>query len=52
MPSLLNMNKRQYSKVSDIDQLMHRYPYLRVAYIDNIRLNRAGTSALYSPYTT
>ena len=27
---------------------MHRYPHLRVAYIDNIRLNRAGTSAFYS----
>ena len=24
---------------------MHRYPHLRVAYIDSIRLNRAGASA-------
>ena len=27
---------------------MYRYPHLRVAYIDNIRLNRAETSAFYS----
>ena len=40
MPSLLNMKKNQYSKADDIDQLMHCYPHLLVAYIDNIRLNR------------
>ena len=27
---------------------MYRYPHLCVAYIDNIRLNRAGASAFYS----
>ena len=27
---------------------MHRYLHLRVAYIVNIRLNRAGASAFYS----
>ena len=43
-----NMKKNQDSKADDIDQLMHRYPHLRVAYIDNIRLNRAGASAFYS----
>jgi len=43
-----NMKKEQDSKVDDIDQLMHRYPCLRVAYIDSIRLNRAGESLFYS----
>jgi len=28
--------------------LMHRYPHLRIAYIDNIRVNRAGESVYYS----
>jgi callose synthase len=43
-----NMKKNQDSKADDIDQLMHRYPHLRVAYIDTIRLNRAGADINYS----
>jgi len=38
------MKQNQYSNADGIDQLMHSYPHLRVAYIDNIRLNRAGAS--------
>ena len=52
MPSLWNMKKNQDSKTDDIDQLMHRYSQPRVVYIDNIILNRAGTSTFYSPYAT
>jgi len=43
-----NMKKNQDSKADDIDQLMHRFPHLRVAYIDNVRLNREGKSIFYS----
>jgi callose synthase len=43
-----NMKKNQDSKAEDIDQLMHRYPHLRVAYIDSVRLNRSGASVFYS----
>eukprot|EP00562_Extubocellulus_spinifer_P006927 CAMPEP_0178517366 /NCGR_PEP_ID=MMETSP0696-20121128/25651_1 /TAXON_ID=265572 /ORGANISM="Extubocellulus spinifer, Strain CCMP396" /LENGTH=2108 /DNA_ID=CAMNT_0020147789 /DNA_START=313 /DNA_END=6639 /DNA_ORIENTATION=+ len=43
-----NMKKNQDSKADDIDQLMHRFPHMRVAYIDTIRLNRAGASLYYS----
>eukprot|EP00567_Pseudictyota_dubia_P000459 CAMPEP_0197467590 /NCGR_PEP_ID=MMETSP1175-20131217/65644_1 /TAXON_ID=1003142 /ORGANISM="Triceratium dubium, Strain CCMP147" /LENGTH=2205 /DNA_ID=CAMNT_0043003667 /DNA_START=287 /DNA_END=6905 /DNA_ORIENTATION=+ len=43
-----NMKKNQDAKADDIDQLMHRYPHLRIAYIDTVRLNRAGASLFYS----
>lgn len=43
-----NMKKNQDGKADDIDQLMHRFPHLRVAYIDNVRLNRDGKSMFYS----
>mmetsp|Transcript_54913 Transcript_54913/g.164424 ORF Transcript_54913/g.164424 Transcript_54913/m.164424 type:complete len:2150 (-) Transcript_54913:26-6475(-) len=43
-----NMKKNQDRKVDDIDQLMHRYPHLRIAYIDTVRLNRAGAALFYS----
>lgn len=43
-----NMKKNQDSKADDIEQLMHRFPHMRVAYIDSIRLNRAGASLFYS----
>jgi len=43
-----NMKKNQDSKADDIDQLMHRFPHLRIAYIDSIRLNRAGAAISYS----
>ena len=50
IPSLWNMKKNQDSKVDTIDQLMHRYPHLRVAYIDTVRLNRTGASTFYSVF--
>eukprot|EP00529_Nitzschia_sp_RCC80_P002602 CAMPEP_0113499794 /NCGR_PEP_ID=MMETSP0014_2-20120614/31949_1 /TAXON_ID=2857 /ORGANISM="Nitzschia sp." /LENGTH=2183 /DNA_ID=CAMNT_0000394015 /DNA_START=271 /DNA_END=6822 /DNA_ORIENTATION=- /assembly_acc=CAM_ASM_000159 len=43
-----NMKRNQDSKADDIEALMHRYPHLRVAYIDSIRVNRAGASVYYS----
>jgi len=43
-----NMKKNQDPKADDIEQLMHRYPHLRIAYIDSIRVNRAGTAVSYS----
>jgi callose synthase len=43
-----NMKRNQDKKADDIDHLMFTYPHLRVAYIDNIRLNRAGSSIYYS----
>lgn len=43
-----NMKRNQDKKADDIDQLMHTYPHLRVAYIDNIRINRSGSSMYYS----
>jgi len=43
-----NMKRNQDSKADDIDALMHRYPHLRVAYIDTIRINRSGASICYS----
>lgn len=43
-----NMKRNQDSKAEDIDELMHRYPHLRIAYIDTIRVNRAGASVFYS----
>lgn len=43
-----NMKRNQDSKADDIDSLMHRYPHLRVAYIDSVRVNRSGASVFYS----
>lgn len=43
-----NMKRNQDSKADDIDALMHRFPHLRIAYIDEIRINRAGVSIFYS----
>jgi callose synthase len=43
-----DMKRNQDSKADDIEDLMHRFPHLRVAYIDNIRINRAGASVFYS----
>ena len=42
------MKRNQDPKADDIESLMHRYPLLRVAYIDSIRLNRSGESVYYS----
>ncbi|KAG7363584.1 1,3-beta-glucan synthase component-domain containing protein [Nitzschia inconspicua] len=43
-----NMKRNQDPKADDIEALMHRFPHLRVAYIDNIRLNRDGAAVFYS----
>eukprot|EP00594_Rhizosolenia_setigera_P001547 CAMPEP_0178945756 /NCGR_PEP_ID=MMETSP0789-20121207/3908_1 /TAXON_ID=3005 /ORGANISM="Rhizosolenia setigera, Strain CCMP 1694" /LENGTH=2019 /DNA_ID=CAMNT_0020625675 /DNA_START=629 /DNA_END=6688 /DNA_ORIENTATION=+ len=43
-----NMKKNQDPKADDIEQLMHRFPHMRVAYIDTVRLNRGGASEFYS----
>lgn len=43
-----NMKRNQDSKANDIDALMHRFPHMRVAYIDSIRINRQGASVCYS----
>jgi len=43
-----NMKKHQDPKADDIEQLMHRYPHCRVAYIDNVRLNREGATVYFS----
>ncbi|KAL7564229.1 hypothetical protein ACA910_012257 [Epithemia clementina (nom. ined.)] len=43
-----NMKRDQDSKADDIEALMHRFPHLRIAYIDNVRLNRSGASIYYS----
>lgn len=43
-----NMKRNQDPKADDIEKLMHRFPHLRIAYIDNIRINRAGASIFYS----
>ena len=42
------MKRNQDPKADDIESLMHRYPLLRVAYIDSVRLNRSGESVYYS----
>eukprot|EP00578_Thalassiosira_sp_NH16_P001495 CAMPEP_0181139254 /NCGR_PEP_ID=MMETSP1071-20121207/34687_1 /TAXON_ID=35127 /ORGANISM="Thalassiosira sp., Strain NH16" /LENGTH=2241 /DNA_ID=CAMNT_0023226155 /DNA_START=250 /DNA_END=6976 /DNA_ORIENTATION=+ len=42
------MKRDQDSKADDIEDLMHRYPHMRVAYIDSIRHNRSGEMAFYS----
>ena len=43
-----DMRRNQDPKADDIEALMHRFPYLRVAYIDSIRINRSGASVYYS----
>jgi callose synthase len=43
-----NMKKNQDPKADDIEELLHRFPHLRISYIDNIRLDRSGASASYS----
>lgn len=43
-----NMKRNQDPKADDIEALLHRFPHLRVAYIDNIRINRSGASVYYS----
>jgi callose synthase len=43
-----NMKRNQDPKADDIEALMHRFPLLRVAYIDSVRLNRSGESVYYS----
>lgn len=43
-----DMKRNQDSKADDIEALMHRYSQLRVAYIDSIRVNRAGAAVYYS----
>jgi len=42
------MKKDQDSKADDIDALMHRFPHMRVAYIDSVRHQRSGQMAFYS----
>uniref|UniRef100_A0A7S1UZ62 1,3-beta-glucan synthase n=2 Tax=Grammatophora oceanica TaxID=210454 RepID=A0A7S1UZ62_9STRA len=42
------MKRNQDKKANDIEDLMRRFPHMRVAYIDNIRINRAGASVFYS----
>ena len=42
------MKKEQDPKAEDIEELLHRYTHLRIAYIDSIRLNRAGAAVSYS----
>lgn len=43
-----NQKKNQSPSANDIDQLMHRFPLLRVAYIDTIRVSRTGAAVYYS----
>jgi callose synthase len=45
-----NMKRNQDPKAADIDFLMHRYPHMRVADIDTIRLNRTGSSMYFSVF--
>jgi callose synthase len=42
------MKRNQDPKADDIEALLHRFPLLRVAYIDSVRLNRSGESVYYS----
>jgi len=42
------MKKNQDPKAEDIEELLHRYSHLRIAYIDSIRLNRSGAAVCYS----
>jgi callose synthase len=41
------MKRNQDPKADDIDALMHRFPLLRVAFIDSVRVNRSGASFYY-----
>eukprot|EP00522_Entomoneis_paludosa_P015389 CAMPEP_0172442256 /NCGR_PEP_ID=MMETSP1065-20121228/2711_1 /TAXON_ID=265537 /ORGANISM="Amphiprora paludosa, Strain CCMP125" /LENGTH=2141 /DNA_ID=CAMNT_0013192053 /DNA_START=185 /DNA_END=6610 /DNA_ORIENTATION=+ len=43
-----NMKRNQDPKADDIEDLMHRFPHLRIAYIDTKRLNRSGASVFCS----
>jgi callose synthase len=43
-----NQKKNQDPKAEDIEDMLHRFPHLRVAYIDSIRVNRAGATIYYS----
>jgi len=43
-----DMKRNQDTKADDIEALMHRFPYLRIAYIDSVRVNRSGASVYYS----
>jgi len=43
-----NMKRNQDPKADDIEALMHRFPHLRIAYIDTKRLNRSGDSVFNS----
>lgn len=43
-----NMKKNQDPKADDIEELLHRFPHLRISYIDSIRLNRSGAAVSYS----
>ena len=42
-----NQKKNQDPKAEDIEYMMHKFPHLRIAYIDNIRVKR-GASVYYS----
>jgi callose synthase len=42
------MKKSQDSKAKDIEFLLHRFPNLRVAYIDERPINRSGAAQFYS----
>jgi 1,3-beta-glucan synthase component. len=42
------MKKNQDPKAEDIENLLHRFPHLRISYIDSIRLNRSGAAVSYS----
>ncbi len=43
-----SMKRDQDPKADDIEDLMHRFPHLRIAYIDSVRVNRSGASIFYS----
>jgi callose synthase len=43
-----NMKRNQDPKAEDIEALMHRFPHLRIAYIDSVRLNRSGAATYCS----
>ena len=42
------MRREGSPKADDIEDLMHRFPNLRIAYIDNVRVGREGDEAFYS----
>lgn len=43
-----SMKRDQDPKADDIEDLLHRFPHLRIAYIDAVRTNRSGNSLYYS----